>query len=327
MTAPPLITEAQVRELLTMEQAIDVLDDAYAASARDEAASMPRAQLRTGDRILHAVGGSLLDAGVVGTKTWLYTPEGASPLLVLFSLHDGSPLALVEAFALGQFRTAATSGLGTRLLARPDARRLALLGTGKQALPQARAVCTVRPIDHVALFGRDARRRASLARLLQDTLGVTVSEHADARDALAGADVVTTVTRTREPIVEGHMLEPGVHVNAVGAITPGAREIDADAVARFDVVVADSVVQARSDAAELKAAVDAGLLQWDRVRQLAAFVEGDEPARRPEARTLFKALGLGLSDVALGRHVVSRALDAGAVNNSMTLSSSRGARE
>jgi alanine dehydrogenase len=184
--APRLITEQQVRELLTLDAAIDVLADAYASVGRDRAASMPRAHLRSGERILHAVGGALQDAGIVGTKTWLYTPNGASPLLVLFSLQDGALIGLVEAFALGQLRTAATSGLGTRLLARPDARRRALLGTGKQTLAQAAAVCAVREIDHIQLFAREASRRASLAAALTDTLSVPVSEHGDVGEAVAG---------------------------------------------------------------------------------------------------------------------------------------------
>lgn len=311
--APLWIGEDEAAGLLSLEDAIDVLADAYRLQAAGSAASMRRAHLREGDAILHAVGGTIAGDGVTGTKTWAYTPGGASPLLVLFSLADGRVLGVVEAFALGQMRTAATSGLGTRALARDDAATLALLGTGKQALAQARAVACVRPIAGVRLFGRDPGRRAALAERLRDVLGAEVSEHGDVAGAVRGADVVTAITRAAEPLVTADLLEPGMHVNAVGAIVPTRRELDAAAVGRCDVIVADSVAQARDDAGELRAAVDAGALAWERVRGLEAVVDGRPgDVRRPADITLFKALGVGLSDVALGAEILRRARPAGA---------------
>ncbi len=294
MPEPLWIGEAQAAELLTVEDAIDVLEAAYAAQAEGRAQSMRRAHVREGDAILHAVGGTL--DGVAGTKTWLYTPGGAEPLLVLFDLAGGRVIGIVEAFAMGQLRTAATSGLGTRRLARADARTLALLGTGKQAFSQAEAVLAVRPIEAIRLFGREPSRRARLAERLR-ALGVRVSEHGDPAEAIAGADVVTTITRAAEPFVTAAMLAPGMHVNAVGAIVPSRRELTGDAVARFDHVVVDSLPQAREDAAELRGA------DWAAVRALC----DPAPRRARDDLTLFKALGVGLSDVALGAELVRRA--------------------
>ncbi|WCB95314.1 Alanine dehydrogenase [Baekduia alba] len=310
---PLWIGEQEAADLLSLEDAIDVLAGAYRLQAGGAAATMRRAHLREGDAILHAVGGTLAGQGIAGTKTWTYTPGGAEPLIVLFSLDDGRVLGLVEAFALGQMRTAATSGLGTRVLARDDARTLALLGTGKQAFAQAQAMTCVRPLERIRLFGRDPERRAALAERLRATLAVDVSEHATVADAVAGADVITAITRSAEPILGGDLLEPGVHVNAVGAIVPARRELDAQAVGRADVIVVDSVDQARDDAGELRAAAEAGVLDWATVRGLDAVVD-DTPdrARFPTDITLFKALGVGLSDVALGGEVLRRALAAGA---------------
>jgi ornithine cyclodeaminase len=311
--APLWVGEAEAAALLSLEDAIDVLAQAYRLQAGGAAASMRRAHLREGDAILHAVGGTIAGDGLTGTKTWAYTPGGASPLLVLFSLTDGRVLGVVEAFAMGQMRTAATSGLGTRVLAREDAATLALLGTGKQAFAQARAVAAVRPITRVQLFGRDPGRRADLADRLREALGAEVSEHGDVAQTLDGADIVTAITRAETPVVTGEMLAPGMHVNAVGAIVPSRRELDEDAVARCDVVVTDSVAQARDDAGELRAAVDAGHPVWDRVRGLDAVVdERPSELRFPTDITLFKALGVGLSDVALGAEILRRARAAGA---------------
>lgn len=307
VSTPRWISEAEVVELISMAEAIDVLADSYRLERAGAATSMRRGHVRSGESILHAVGGTLAGRGLAGTKTWTYTPGGAAPLVILFSLQDGSVQAIIEAFALGQMRTAATSGLGTRTLAPTDARTLALLGTGKQAFAQAHAVTLVRPIDTIQLFGRDPGRRHALAGRLADELGVCVSEHADVAEAIAGADIVTTITRSAEPFVTGALLEAGQHVNAVGAIVPSRREFDPSAVGRCRVIVADSVVQARADAGELRD------VDWESVRALADVVGCPlDELRDPDDVSLFKALGLGLSDVALGAEIARRAEDAGA---------------
>jgi alanine dehydrogenase len=310
--APVWLSDDDVTALLTLDEAIDVLADAYRLEAGGGAASMQRTHLREGDSILHAVGGSIAGAGVAGTKTWLYTPGGASPVLVLFSLEDGRMLAVLEAFTLGRVRTAATSGLGTRLLARPEASTLALVGTGRQAFAQAQAVAAFRPIDEVRVVGRDPGRRTALAARLRSELEAEAGEFESVAPALEGAEVVTTITRAADPVLAGPALTPGAHVNAVGAIVPSRRELDEEAVARADVVVVDSVAQARQDSGELIAAAGAGLLDWSDVRGLSEVVDESPTAlRKPDDITLFKALGVGLSDVALGAEVLRRANDAG----------------
>lgn len=305
---PVWVGEAEVAELLSLPEAIDVLADAYRLQANGQAQSMRRAHVREGESILHAVGGTIAGADLSGTKTWAYTSGGAAPLLVLFSLTDGRVLGIVEAFVLGQMRTAATSGLGTRVLARTDAETMALLGTGKQAFSQAHAVTCERPIRRLRLFGRDPGRRDALANRLSSELDLDVSQHDDVADAMAGADVVTTITRSADPVIRAEMLAAGMHLNAVGAIVPSRRELDAASVGRCAAVVVDSVEQARDDAGELQAAVDAGALRWEQVRGLDQVV-GRAPAqlRSADDITLFKALGVGLSDVALGAEVLRRA--------------------
>jgi alanine dehydrogenase len=309
MSEGPLwIDEAAVAELISLRDAIDVLAESYRLQARGEARNMTRAHVREGESILHAVGGTIAGLGVAGTKTWTYTPAGASPLIVLFDLRTGATMAVIEAFALGQMRTAATSGLGTSVLALHDAHTLALLGTGKQAFAQAEAVTTVRDIMQIRVFGREPTRRAELATRLRVHLEVDVVEHASAAEAIDGADIVTAITRAAEPFVTGAMLRPGMHVNAVGAIVPTRRELDETAVGRCDVVVADSPDQARADSGELRAAAEQGLLAWEDVRGLESFVEAQAAlVREPREVTLFKALGIGLSDVALGAEVLRRA--------------------
>jgi alanine dehydrogenase len=299
------ITEDDVRSLLSLDRAIDVLGQTYERQAADGVIPMRRAHARSGQLILHAVGGAIAADGIAGVKTWLYTPRGAQPVLVLFGLGDGRVVAVIEAFLLGQLRTAATSGLATRLLSRTGAGSLALLGTGKQAAAQAAAVCAVRDIERISLYGRDAERRGRLARELREAHGVPVDEADSVARAVDGASVVTVVTRAQQPIVSADVLLPGMHVNAVGAITPDRSELDVAAVAAFDVLVADSVEQARADAGDLRAAVDAGAIGWRQVHGLDQIAAGARAGRQGgDDLTLFRALGVGTSDVALGSEVL-----------------------
>lgn len=306
--SPIWISEGDVDQLFTLDDAIDALAGAYRLQARGEAGNMRRTHVREGESIHHAVGGVIAGLGVTGTKTWTFTPGGASPLVVVFSLSDGSVLGIVEAFTLGQMRTAATSALGTRVLARPDASVLAMVGTGRQALMQARAVLAVRPIEQIRVYGRNPENRAKMAARLAAETGREVSEHESVAAATHGADVVTAVTRSAEPVLTGEMLDPGTHVNAVGAVVASRRELDETAVGRCSLVVADSLPQAEDDAGELLRARDAGLLDWGVVHGLETVVDMEPEQLRSESDiTLFKALGVGLSDVALAAEILRRA--------------------
>jgi ornithine cyclodeaminase len=318
VSRPPWITEADVASSLTMAEAIDVLERSYRQLEAGEAATMPRAHLREGAAILHAVGGTLPAEGVAGTKVWIHTPGGAQPILVLFDLGDGKVRAMVEAFAMGQMRTAATSGLATRHLAREDSTVLAVLGTGKQSISQAEAILCERAIERIQLFGRDPGRRGGCAEAMRSRFEVEVVEFDDVAATVAGADIVTTTTRAADPILFGAMLEPGQHLNAVGAIVPTRRELSPDCVGRCDLVVVDSTGQAEDDAGELRAAVQEDLLAWDAVRSLGSLTAVPTPARTGEDQiTLFKSLGIGVSDVALGAELFARFERTGATDREL----------
>ena len=304
MPEPHFIAADQVREALDLPSAIDVLEAAFGEQSRGAAETMRRAHLQDGETILHAVGGRLGE--VAGTKTWLYTPGGAAPLLILFSCADGRVLAVVEAFAFGELRTAGVAGLATKLLARPDAKAFALLGTGRQALSQARAVATVRDIREIRCFGRDPERRARLAATIEHELNIGVEQFGDADDAAAGADVITTITRASDPVLHGAGVARGAHINAMGSIVPTRRELDTDVVALADRIVVDSLEQAASDAGELLAAERARVLEPETVRSLAQVAGESRPVRDPLEITLFKSLGVGLADVALGVELLKR---------------------
>ncbi len=310
---PLWIAEADVVSLMDMGEAINALEAGLLAEARGEAQNMVKTHAEWGGgHTLHAIGAVYPQAGFVGTKTWAHTEGGATPLVILFDAHTGALRAIIEAFALGQMRTGGASGVATRWLAAEGADELAIVGTGKQALTRVAAVVAVRPIRRVRIFGRDAQRRAQFAARVRKEFAVETVEAATVEDALRDAPIVTVVTRASEPIVTAAMVVRGAHVNAVGAIVPSRAEIAQDVLARCNCVVADSVPQAQKLSREMieffGKPEDA---RWKAVWPLSRLIaEGRKRAAQDDV-TLFKAMGMGISDLALGIELYRRAAAAG----------------
>jgi ornithine cyclodeaminase/alanine dehydrogenase-like protein (mu-crystallin family) len=312
MTAPLWISEAQVTSLLPLGDAIAALERGLLLEARGEAQNMVKTHATWGGaNTLHALGATFPAAGFVGTKTWAHTERGATPLLTLFDSHDGSLKAIIEAFALGQLRTGGISAVATRWLAAPDADELAIIGTGKQAFMQVAAVAAVRPLQRVRVFSPTPERRTRFAARLESEFAFAVVAAGSVAEAVRGAPIVTMVTRATEAFLFADMVRSGTHLNAVGAITPNRTEFAQDIFPRCALVVADSVpsVQKLSNEFMQRYGSDAGA--WTEVQPLCRVVAGEQ-ARPPSADlTLFKAMGMGIADLALGIEAYTRAVARG----------------
>ena len=310
---PIWISEADVVAMMDLSAAISALELGLAAEARGEAQNMLKTHAAWGKGdTLHALGATFAGAGFVGTKTWAHTEGGASPLLVLFDAHNGSLRAIIEAFALGQMRTAGASGVATRWLAAEDATELAMIGTGKQALTQVAAVVAVRPIRRVRVFGRDAAKRVAFAERVRKELQVDAIACDTIAAAVKGAPVVTIATRATEPIVDASMLARGTHVNAIGAIVPSRAEIAQDVLARSTCVAADTVSSAQKLSRELiEYCGKPDDPRWTGVLPLSRVVAGNRKRTANDDVTLFKSLGMGISDLALGIELYRRAVAQG----------------
>lgn len=302
---PVWIAEGDVREAIDLAGAIDAVEHGLRLEAKGEGLTMEKTHVAWDGHTLHAIGAALAGRDLVGTKTWAHTAGGATPLLVLWEAGSGRLRAIVEAFGLGQLRTAAVSAVATRWLADPAADELAIIGTGKQALPQVAAVAAVRSLSRVRVFSPDAAHRAAFAdRVRAEGFAPAVDESATVEDAVAGAAIVTTATRAREPFLHAAMLAGGAHVNAIGAITPERRELGDDVAGLASEVVADSPDAARRLSAEITSA--------QTVRALSDVVAAGRQRPGGAELTLFKAMGIGLADVAVGAEVLDRVVAAGA---------------
>ena len=303
---PLWISEADVVGLVDLPQAIGALEKTLRLEPSGAAENMTKTVVTfSGHDTLHAIGAAVPGAGVVGTKTWTHTTGGTGPLVILFDAKNGSVLAVIEAFALGQLRTAGISAVATDRLARADAREMTIVGTGKQALPQVAAVLAVRNIQRVRVWSPTPANRAALVAKLKATFPeVEAVDAASIEDAFAGTDVITLATRATSPVLSIAATPAGAHVNAVGAIVPERAEFDPKLLARCAIVSADSVPQTQALSREfMEYYGKAGTPAWDAVVPLSRLVAAN--ASRPAGAdvTLFKAMGMGISDLALGIEV------------------------
>ena len=195
------LTEAEVARVMTMDLALDAVASAFRKLALEEAVNVPRQRCQTDHVMLHVLPAAAKTLDAIGFKAYTTSRQGAQFHVTLFDPRHGGMTAIVEADLLGQFRTGAASGVATKKLARPDASTVGLFGTGKQARTQLLAVCKVRPIKKVHVYGRDAERRKAFAAQLSQETGVEVVPVENPEEAARGLDVVITATTSREPVL------------------------------------------------------------------------------------------------------------------------------
>ena len=307
------ITEDEVGRLLSMDEAISAVDDAFRSLGTGSAVNIPRSRVRLPGHTLHVLSGGIPRLNVTGLKAYTTTRHGARFVVLLFKADTGDLLATIEADRLGQMRTGAASGVATKYMAREDAARVGVIGTGWQARSQLAAVCGVRGVTSAKAFGRDRSRLETYCREMTEQLGIHVQPTDTAKDCAAEADIVITITSAARPVLEGAWLAPGTHVNAAGSNALLRSEIDVETVKRSRVVAVDSREQARVECGDLLAPVEMGYLHWDRVYELADVAAGHVPGRiDPADITLFESQGLAVEDVAVAAAVFERAKAEGA---------------
>ena len=309
MTDKPIwLTEADVVGLINLPEAIDALETTLALEAVDQAASMPKTHLMVAaNDAMHAIGASVAGEGICGFKTWINVQGKSETTMTLFSMDDGACLAVIEATALGQMRTASVTGVGTRRLAATGADDMGIVGTGKQSLPQIAAVHAVRPLREVRISSRNPDTRRRFAESVTDRLGIRARAVDKLEEAVTDTPVVTLITNATEAFLTADMLAKGSHLNAMGAIVPSRVEFTDDVFSRIDLIAVDSLRSVRDLSTEFRRHCGEDEAAWQEVRTIASVIAADETRPGGADVTLFKAMGMGLSDLALAIEVLKRA--------------------
>ena len=310
---PLLLTEADVRGILTMPLAMELVETSFRRLTEGSAVCHPRRRLRMAEKgLMNYMAASDFAGGYMGLKIYTVSPNGVRFVVPLFNAKSGELCALIEADYLGQMRTGAASGVATRVLARADARTVAIIGTGLQSRTQLEAVTLGRQLEVVRAFGRNRERREKFAKDMTARLDVPVAAVESAEEAVRGADIVITSTTASKPVVHGSWLRPGAHINAIGSNFAEKQELDADAVNRCDVIAADLVEQSKMEAGDLIQAFGPDASRWASVRELAEIVAGKAPGRTNRDQiTLFKSNGIAIEDVVVGGRVYELARERG----------------
>ena len=315
-----ILRSDEVRALLPMASCIDLMGKTMAAVSRGETV-MP---LRTAIAMPRDIGMFGMMAGFLGKPECygiklvsLFARNAGTAhsshlgAILLFETEHGYPVALLDAAEITAIRTAAASAFATDLLAAPDARTLAILGTGEQATRHAEAIRAVRPIDEVRIWGRSRDRAEALVTELLKS-GVTAEAFEDVAAAVDGSEIVCTTTHAPEPILFGHQIAPGTHLNVVGSSVPSAAEIDNELVAkaRFIVDYRDSAVH---QAGEYLRALEAGAIGPDHIAgEIGQVASGAVPGREDASQvTIYKSLGNAAQDLAAAHFVLDRAEQGG----------------
>jgi ornithine cyclodeaminase/alanine dehydrogenase-like protein (mu-crystallin family) len=309
---PLFLTEQDVTNLLTMEDALAAVEDVFKAQAAGGATNEPRRRLRAAGAVLQVMSGAVANfedrKGLLGLKSYVVTRGNARFYVNLYDAESGELLALIEADKLGQMRTGAASGVATRLLARDGVKTVGVYGAGWQAGSQLEALWTACDIKNVKVYSRSPQNRERFCHETGRRFGGLNITPVENPEEAADADVIVTVTSSREPVLQGVWLKPGTHVNAAGGNSLLRRELDDEAIKRSSFIAVDSIDQAKIEAGELVTAVEKGILTWERVRELRHVVSGETRGRTSDDQiTLFKSLGVAIEDVATAAVVYRKA--------------------
>lgn len=305
---PTLLTEADVKSLLSIDDAVSVIEDTFDRLGHGSDVNRPRDRVRSPGLRLQLMGASCPELGVSGTKVYTTSREGTRFLITLFDQESGRPVGLIEGDELGRLRTGAASGVATKYLARDDAARVGIIGTGHQAATQLEAVAAVRDIEAVNAYSRSADNREAFAETMTERLDADVAPVETATAAVSEADILITITAATDPVFEDEHLPEGVHINAAGSNSIARQELPTRTVVGADRLVVDSTEQAKLEAGDFLTAMELGFVSWENVRELGDLVAGYAPGRdSADDVTIFESLGLAAQDVALGALALERA--------------------
>ncbi|MEJ2010725.1 MAG: hypothetical protein P8X64_00695 [Anaerolineales bacterium] len=318
-----VLNAEEVRKALPMEQAVEAMIEAYSqlSTGKSQVPLRARINLPEVDGIALFMPAYLEGTNEFGMKFVSVFPNNAEyelptihALAVAIDPQTGRPLALLEGAALTAIRTGAGSGAATKLLARQDAVRAAIFGSGAQARTQLEAICTVRQIEHAWIYSLD---RPGAERMVSDLAGAgpipqSLEIAENPQQAVQDADIICTATTSHEPVFDGTHLKPGVHINAIGSFTPQMQEIDSYTLSRAYIVLdsRDAVLSESGDV--LIPLAEGAISEGDLGVELGAIAAGLKPGRTSEEQiTLFKSVGVAVQDAIAASRAVRRAQEVG----------------
>jgi ornithine cyclodeaminase/alanine dehydrogenase-like protein (mu-crystallin family) len=317
-----IVSQSDVAHLLPMDECMDLMADTLEVLGRGEALNPLRRGMLLPEEsgILAMMPAYMGNISSMGLKVITVLPGNVGTeydshlgAVLLFETKHGSLKAVIDATSITAIRTAAVSGVATRLLAREDATDLAILGSGTQANTHLQAMLVARKIRRVRVWSRTYGNAISFAERESKRYAIEVEAVQTPYEAVKGADIICTTTAATEPVLLGEWISPGAHINAAGSSIPFARELDTQAVKTSRVFV-DRRESALNEAGDLLIPMKEGALGEDHIiGEIGEILLSKISGRRsPEEITLFKSLGIAVEDIASADHIYKKAVESGA---------------
>ncbi len=296
--------EKDVEQVLSMDDAIRVLEETFKQQGSGNIINHPRLRIRTEKSMLHYLAGAAPHMKVMGYKAYTSYKGGVKFRVFLHSIETGELLSIMDGNFMGMIRTGAATGVATKYMSRADSDVVGIFGTGWQARGQLMGVVAVRKIGRIKAYSRNPNKRESFCKEMEEFLGIETVPAERPEDVIDEADIVITSTTSAEPVFKGDWLQEGVHINAIGGNFLFKREIDETAVKRSNIIVVESKEQSKIEAGELLPLIEKGRLQWEGIHELGEVVSGKIKGRKKdEDITLFKSLGIAIEDIAVAAHI------------------------
>jgi alanine dehydrogenase len=304
-----LLTHEQVQSLVSMGDAIECMERAFREEGEGHTFLPQRLNMKAGGGWLRMGPAALEASGYMGFKAMNLVPgQGVRYQVHLYEIASGALLAIMDAQYLTTLRTGATSAVATRRLARPGAAVVALLGSGMEARAQLEAMQADGKVKSARVFSPTPANRERLAADFRTRFGMRIQAVASAEEAVADAELVLAAVKSAQPVLSGHWLRAGCHVNSVGTARRDQREIDVETFTRSARIIVDTKEGVFGEAGDAFAAREQ--IRLDDVHELAKLVTDAVPGRRDEAEiTLFKSVGTGLQDIAVASLIYQRAVE------------------
>ena len=298
-----LITEKDVKNLLTMELAICSLEEIFKKESIKDSVNSSRIRINLPEGSLNFMAASSKSLNLIGTKSYIPKTKTAIKFYVqLYDGENGNLLSVIEATLMSRIRTGAASGLATKYLAKKNSSVLGIIGTGTQALHQAIAICKVRKIKTINIYSRNVNNRKNFCALINKNINnVNAISVKTSKECVENADIITTITNSDSPVFSSKWIKPGTHINAAGSNVSTKREIDKETISKASTIVTDNIDQAKIECGDLIQPINIGITSWDKINTLSDLITGKIKGRSTDNEiTIFESQGVAIEDLAIG---------------------------
>lgn len=313
---PLFVNKEKIASLLPMEECIAVMEKMFRSLTAGECLQPLRNIMRLpdGNGVLGMMPGHAANLGVMGIKVitvFHANSESGLPshqgIVILFDAKHGQPLMLFDALEITAIRTAAASAVATKLLARQNSSTLAIIGSGEQAKRHVEAMLLVRNIRNINIWSRNEKNARQLANELSGEYNLNIHVKKNVQQAIEHADMICTVTASKEPVVMGDWIAAGTHINAVGASTPLSRELDTDTIIKSKLFT-DRYESILNEAGDFLIPKKEGAITDEHVKaEIGEVLSGIKKGREHEDEiTVFKSLGIAAEDIFSAYHIYEK---------------------